>query len=409
MISPRPSTTADPYDCLPESHPVATDKAVANAVSSRTLLPKILRLMRSRLRKALLFACASAIVGGLCSLLIKPYYTAVASFVPPSGGLGSGAAAMLSQIGSAGEGLGGSLLGGIKSNADMYSSMLKSHTVAQKMVDHFHLKEVYKTQKESATETALASNTNVLLGSKDGLVTVKVTDLDPIRARDMANYYLEALRETSYGMALSDNSQQRLFFENRLRAEKDALSDAEVALKENEEKSGLVAPAGQMASQLQNIAQLRVQIETQEANLASLRQSEAEENPDIQRVKAQIGSLRAQIDQLQSGKKSNATSSFSTAQAPGLTLDYIRLERDVKYHETLFTIIAKQYEAARLSEANDTPLQILDHATTPDTKAGPHRSVIAIACFLLGFIAFLLWTIFQATRHGEIDWSEIAG
>jgi tyrosine-protein kinase Etk/Wzc len=228
-----------------------------------------------------------------------------------------------------------------------------------------------------------------------------------VRARDMANYYLEALRETSYGMALSDSSQQRLFFEDRLRREKDALSDAEVALKENEEKSGLVAPAGQMASQLQTIAQLQLQVESQTTRLASLRQDEAEDNPDVQRAKAELDSLHAQIDQLQSGKEGKGTSNFSNAQVPGLTLDYVRLEREVKYHETLFGIIAKQYEAARLSEANDPPLQILDHAVTPDTKAGPHRSVITLVCFLLGLIGFMLWTVIQATRRGELDWSEL--
>jgi tyrosine-protein kinase Etk/Wzc len=407
MTSPTQPATPDPYDCLPESRPAPSPAPAANTVSTRALFPAILSLLRRYSRNALLFALVSAILGGLGSLLIKPYYTASASFVPPSGGLSSGAAAMLSQLGSAGGGLGSSLLGGVKSNADLYSSILKSHTVAQKMVDRFDLRKIYKIEKESLTERELASRTSVVIGTKDGIVTVKVTDSDPVRARDMANYYLEALRETSYGMALSDSSQQRLFFEDRLRREKDALSDAEVALKENEEKSGLVAPAGQMASQLQTIAQLQLQVESQTTRLASLRQDEAEDNPDVQRAKAELDSLHAQIDQLQSGKEGKGTSNFSNAQVPGLTLDYVRLEREVKYHETLFGIIAKQYEAARLSEANDPPLQILDHAVTPDTKAGPHRSVITLVCFLLGLIGFMLWTVIQATRRGELDWSEL--
>ena len=399
-----------PYDPLPEHRPQSLPAPSANTAAVPSLMPAVLRLLRSNFRNAVVCALVFAVVGGLGSLLIKPYYTASASFVPPSGGLSSGAAAMLSQLSSAGGGLGGSLLGGVKSNADLYSSILKSHTVAQKMIDRFGLRQVYKVGKESLAEKALASNTNVIIGTKDDVVTVKVTDRDPVSAAEMANYYLDALRETSYGMALSDSSQQRLFFEDRLRREKDALSNAEAALKDNEEKSGLVSPIGQTASQLQTIAQLRFQAESKQAELASLRQNLAEENPEVQRAEGTLSSLRAQINQLQSGKESKGTgSSLSNAQIPALTMDYVRLEREVKYHETLFEIIAKQYEGARLSEANDPPLQILDHATTPDTKAGPHGSVIAIVFFLFGFFSFMLWTAIQATRSGELDWSQIAG
>lgn len=409
MILPTQPDTPVPYDPLPENQPLPPYTSVVDTVQKSALLPTVLRLLWNNARKALLCATVVAILGGLGSLLMKPYYTAAASFVPPSGGLSSGAAAMLSQLSSAGGGLGGGLLGGVKSNAELYSSMLKSHTVATKMVDRFHLKDVYKVKKESLAESILASHTDVVIGTKDGVVTVKVTDADPARARDMANGYLEALRETSYGMALSDSSQQRLFYEDRLRREKDALSNAEVALKENEEKSGLVAPAGQTASQLQMIAQLRFQAESKQTELASLRQIDAEENPDVQRLEGELSSLHAQIDQLQSGKEDKGTRSFSTAQVPGLTLNYVRLEREVKYHQTLFEIIARQYEAARLSEANDPSLQVLDHAFMPDTKAGPHGSIIAIVCFLLGFIGFMLWTVIRATRRGEINWSQLAG
>ena len=408
MISPQqPPETSVSYDPLPENH-LLTAHPPAAGTAQPALLPKVLRLLGANVRKALLCALLLALLTGLSSLLLKPYYTASASFVPPTGGLSSGATAMLSQLSSASGGLGGSLLGGVKSNADLYGSILKSRTIAVKMVSHFDLNSVYKVKKESLAEKQLASDTDVILGTKDGIVTVKVTDHDPVRARDMANAYLEMLRETSYGMALSDSSQQRLFYEDRLRREKDELAKAEMALKENEEKSGLVAPASQTASQLQTIAQLRLQAEAKRTELAALRQSDAEENFDVQQLKGALGSLRAQIGQLQSGRQGDGTTSFSTAQVPGLTLDYVRLEREVKYHETLFEIIAKQYESARLSEANDPPLQILDRAVTPDTKAGPHGSIFAIVGFLLGFAGFLLWTLVQAARRGELDWRQLA-
>lgn len=394
-------------DPLPERVHAPRFMQAAKANDASAPLASMLRLLKSNLRATLAFAFSVAILSGAGSYLVRPYFTATASFVPPTGSMGSGASAMLSQLSSMGGGLGSSLLGGMKSNADLYSGILKSRTVAQKMVNHFNLMSLYKVSKESVAEKVLASHTEVSIGTKDGIVTVKVTDRDPVLARDMANFYLDSLREASYGMALSQSSQQRLFYEDRLRREKEALSKAEVALKENQEKSGLVSPIGQTASQLQAIAQLRAQIVTKETELATLRTTEAEENPDIRSVKGALNSLRDQISQMQSG--GNKADSFSTAQAPALTLDFVRLERDVKYHETLFQIIAKQYEAYRLTEADDPPLQVLDPAVTPDTKAGPRRSLIALIGFALGAIGFSLWTILQASRRGEIDWSQFAG
>ena len=59
---------------------------------------------------------------------------------------------------------------------------------------------------------------------------------------------------------------------------------------------------------------------------------------------------------------------------PALELDYIRHARDVKYHEALFEIIAKQYEAARLDQAHEPILQVLDAPSVPDSKSGPPSS-----------------------------------
>jgi hypothetical protein len=72
-----------------------------------------------------------------------------------------------------------------------------------------------------------------------------------------------------------------------------------------------------------------------------------------------------------------------TAQVPELAPENIRLQCNVKYHETLFEILAKQYESARLDESKTGPaLQILDHPTAPEEKSGPPRMLIVLAMTL---------------------------
>ncbi len=46
-------------------------------------------------------------------------------------------------------------------------------------------------------------------------------------------------------IALSELSQRSLFFEEQLEREKNALADAEVDLKKDQEQAGLIAPNGQ--------------------------------------------------------------------------------------------------------------------------------------------------------------------
>jgi tyrosine-protein kinase Etk/Wzc len=350
--------------------------------------------------KRLIFACG---LGGLAAatllaFVLPPTYSASASFVPPGSTGQQSSLALLSQLSALGGGA--SLLGG-RSQGDLYVGILKSHSIARYLVEHYDLEKVYKVKKESLAEKILRRNSVFEAGSKDPIVTVTVTDGDPLRARDLASGYLQALQISSAELALTESSQRRLFFEHRLAKEKDDLADAEVAMKQAEEKTGLIAPGGQTLSEIQTLAQLNAQITAQQAQLAALLNYDSDENPDVLRKRSEIGTLQAKLEQMQTGNRKEAFGRFSAAQVPGMELEYIRKAREVKYQETLFEIIAKQYEAARLDEAKDSPLQVLDHPTVPDMKSGPHRSIIMALGLLAGLLAGTVWTLIQYARRQE--------
>lgn len=318
------------------------------------------------------------------AFLLPVQYTATTTFLPPGSSL-PGASALAGQLSQL-SGIGGGLLGSVKSPGDMYVGILKSRSISELMVKRFDLRSVYGVRRESQAEKKLGNRSEFAVGMKDSIVSVSVTDGRPERARDMANAYLEALRATSGGLALSESSQRRLFFEQRLAQEKNALADAEVELKLSQERTGLIAPAGQASVGIQATAQLRSQIATRQVRLASLLHDETEQNPDVLRVRSEIASLNAQVAQMESSKTGGPSGSLSTVQVPGLELEYVRKAREVKYHETLFDIIARQYEAARLDEAHEAPLQILDKATTPDMKSGPPRMFIVLGGLIVGLV-----------------------
>ena len=194
-------------------------------------------------------------------------------------------------------------------------------------------------------------------------------------------------------MALSQSSQRRLFFGEQLAKEKDDLEDAEVELKKTEEQSGLIAPTGQTEAEITTIAETQAQIAVREVQLAALRQSATEQNPEMIRLRSEIDDLQGQLLRLQKGG-GNRSGAIPTAKVPELQLDYVRKDREVKYHEALFDMLSRQYEAARLDEARDAPvLQVLDPASYPDMKSAPKRLYYMLGGLLFGLIASCFWVL----------------
>jgi tyrosine-protein kinase Etk/Wzc len=338
----------------------------------------------------MVFALATAV-----AFLLPFRYTSTTSFIPPANlGNGSSMASMiagqLSSLGAA------DLLGSGKSTGDLYAGILKSHSIAGDLVNRFDLRRVYGVKKVSQAEKKLAADTDVNEDLKSTIVTVDVTAKSPQLAHDLASAYMDALQETNGRLALSQASQRRLFFEKQLAKEKDDLENAEVDLKQTEEQSGLIAPSGQTQAEIETIAETQAQIAVRQVQLAALRESATEQNPEVVRLHSEIADLEGQLTRLQSGSGKSTPAAIPTSKVPELQLEYVRKEREVKYHEALFDILSRQYEAARLDEARDAPmLQVLDPASYPDSKSSPKRSYYMLGGLVLGLLGSSLWVLMR--------------
>ena len=116
------------------------------------------------------------------------------------------------------------------------------------------------------------------------------------------------------------------------------------------------------------------------------------------RLQTEISGLEQQLQKLQndSSRRQPGSVELPTAKVPELVLEYVRKQREVKYHEVLFELIARQYEAARLDESRDAPLlQVVDRAVVPDRKSGPPRTLLILASCVLGAFAGAIWLILR--------------
>jgi len=326
----------------------------------------------------------AVLVFGIC-LVLPPTYRASTLLLPPQQAQ-SATAALLSQLGGAAGLVAGAA--GVKSPADVYIGMLKSRTVADRMISRFDLLKVYDTDSMEKARKKLELNSSINVG-KDGLITVTVDDEDRERSASLANAYVDELTKLSRVFAVTEAAQRRLFFERQLEQAKDKLAGAEVELKKGLETKGVVSVDADSRALVETVARMRAQATAKEIKLNSMRAFVTENNQEYRQTQQELNSLRAELNRAEGGREGGA------AGAPAKSLgglENIKTLREVKYQQMLYELLAKQYEAARLDEARDSSvIQTLDPAIAPEKKFAPKPLRLAVIAAFLAFFGALLW------------------
>ncbi|HWQ53425.1 MAG TPA: Wzz/FepE/Etk N-terminal domain-containing protein [Bryobacteraceae bacterium] len=343
------------------------------------------------------------IVAAAIAFLIPPTYTAEAVILPPQleqspPMMQPGALASLGGTGALGAVAGAT--GFWRNPADLYIGVLKSRTIADALIERFQLSSVYGYKTMADTREKLAQRSSITSG-KDQLIRLRIEDRDRERAAKLANAYTDELLKLTSRLAFTSATRRRQFFEQELAAEKHLLADAEVALRNTQQSSGLVAPSGQSEALIRAGAQLRAEVASREVQLEAMRVYATAENPQVQLLERETAALRGQLEKLRAGGGAQDDFMPPTNKLPAASLEYLRKLRDLKYHETLFELLAKQYEAARIDEARSAPLiQVVDQATPPDKKSWPPRTLIVLA---IGMLAALTACFFVLIRSRRVE------
>jgi len=235
-----------------------------------------------------------------------------------------------------------------------------------------------------------------VLGSRDGLITINVTDRDPKEAAEIANDYVEEFRKLSANLAITEASQRRSFFQQQLRETNESLAAAEETMKHTEQTTGALQVDSQAKSLIESAAILRGQISAKEVQLQGMRIYATDDNPHIVMAEQELAALKVQLAKL-AGTDQNADSEIIVPKGniPEAEMEYIRKMRDVKYYETVADLIARQLEIAKLDEARQgAVIQVVDQAVPPDERSFPKRTITVAVAILLSFFGACGWCIF---------------
>ena len=349
---------------------------------------ELFRALSKRWRLILGITAACAAVAVVVSLLLPVYYRAETRILPPQDKAGNLASQLMGQAGGLIALAGGAA--GVKSPGELYVEMLKSRTVLDRMVDRFDLMKLYKEKYRQDARKNLLALLTVREERKSGVIVLTVEDRDPKRAAEMANTFVEEMKSLAGGLAISEAGQRRMFFEEQIRHTKESLARTEEEMKGFQQRTGAFQIDAQAKAIIEGIANLRARIAVKEVEAKVLRSYATAQNPDLQRVEEEIRALRAELEKIEAGKGRGFDPLMSSERVPAMGTEYLRNLRQLKYNETLYELLVKQYELAKLDEARDAVvIQVMDRAVPPERKSRPKRALIVLMTMATGFTLML--------------------
>jgi uncharacterized protein involved in exopolysaccharide biosynthesis len=347
----------------------------------------------------------------LIAFLIPVRYKAKAQLMPPDGQQGLGMA-LMSALFSKGSGAGalggmaGDLLG-MKNSGALFVGVLKSRTVADRMIEEFDLQHLYRDSKIEDARDDLGDHTDISEDRKSGILTVTVSDHDAKRAAAMAQAYVSELDRLVAQVSTSSARRERIFLEGRLHEVKGDLDAAAKRFSEFASKNTAIDIPAQGKAMMEAAATLQGQIIAAESELSGLQQIYADGNVRVRSLKARISELHQELQKI-GGDTANPLNGEGLVappirKLPLLGVTYADLYRQNRIEETVFELLTEQYEMAKVQEAKEIPsVKVLDAPVVPTKKSFPPRGILIGVGTLLGIVGAAGW-ILARKKWSETD------
>lgn len=380
----------------------------ADAPIASSLLRKV-TLLALHKRLILSITAALALAGLVISLLVPNSFTSVVKIMPPQQSQ-SNATALLSQLSNVAAGglaaaASKSLL---KDPNELYVGIAKSRPVADELIGRFALETLYGTRDLTEARLRLASATTIT-SSKDGIISIVVTDRDAALAAQLANGYVTALTELVNHLSLTEAAQRRLFYDLQVEEAKKNLDRAETAFQATQQRTGVVQLESQGKALVEVAERLQEKIAAKQMELQGLRTFATGHNIQVQVVEQELSSLSQQLRHADLNRNQGDPLDMGIRSLPDAQMQYFRSLREFKFRETLFEFLTKQLEASKLDEAHDSAIiQVIEPAIPAERKSAPKRLLIVLLCACTGFLgACCLVLVNHSIRKKRLFVSEL--
>ena len=276
-------------------------------------------------------------------------------------------------------------------NSNLYNPyvlqhILTSRTVLSRLINRFNLtKEAEKGDSEDDIMQSLANRIHTDIDNKSSITSITVIDSSPNRAADMANALVPLLEESIQEINQNQSSNSKQFLKKQLLEAKEALIVAEEQMRRFQESTGVLEASKQTTVLIDQIASLRREIIENDVQLSVMKTYSTQSNPDLQQIEETIKGLKKALNSIEK-KESVNESTLPLSEFPSIGTDYIRKLRDLKFAETVYEVIAKQYETAKMTEAIDQQsIIVLQKAFPSKFRFKPSRRKIVMYATVIAF------------------------
>lgn len=323
-----------------------------------------------------------AVLAGAISFTFENTYQSKCLLLPPKPGGDLMTLSMVGQMGGIGS-LAAGATGLGKDPNDYYLGLLKSQRIADSVIIKLNLASHYKEEFKKDQRKKLAKKTR-FVSEKEGLISITVEDKDSVIASKIVNLYVSELQGLMTAIGKTEASRRRMFFEGKIRDTKMKMMEVEDSLKFFLKRNKMLSVEASGMVIVQEMAALRTEIAKREVVLGTMASSMTAESPQYRQVLSELNALRSRVNSMQS-ESPDGTPGNTTM--PDVGVAYMRLFREKKYQETLFEILAKQYEIARIDEAKEGALiQVIDPGEVPEKKIRPVRSSLVVEVWFFSTI-----------------------
>jgi len=363
--------------------------------------------------RRVLFACAwkTLLLATVVAFLIPVQYESTTRLVP--GESSKTSLSMMSAL--AAKAAGGSDLDlsgllGMKTPGAFYVSILQSRTVQDRLINRFDLRKVYGKRYYQDARKKLTSRTKISEDKKSGLIEVTVSDRSAHRAADLTRAYAEEVNRLAADLNTSEAHRERVFIENRLQAEKQELDTADKDLSEFSSKYSAIDIKEQGKAMVEAAATLQGELIAAQSQLTGLEQIYSENNVRVRSLRARAAELKQQLNKFGGEYTPAGTLTAPTKDQvyppirslPALAYRYAQFYRRARIAETVYELLTRQYELAKIQEAKELPVvAVMDRAEMAERKSFPPRTVIICLSVLASILFSSLWIISRA------QWNEL--
>jgi capsule polysaccharide export protein KpsE/RkpR len=372
-----------------------------DAARSTDLADVLLR----RWRTLAMFGALGVAAAAAYAFLSPPWYASTLTVVPSQRSAETAAAALAAKLPGA--------LDLFSTDIQRIHGVLNSTSVADEVIDKFHLQERYGERYREHARRALSEHCGAIADRKSGLVSLTCEDKVPEQAKEMAEYFGEVGNRVFGRVSTSSAHEERKFLETQVVKARHDVDESSRKLREFQEAHKIVDLPEQSKAVISAMASIKGGLISKQIELSYLSSFSARTEASVVQLQQQIAIMQSKLEQLEDAQRSVAavgsgsnTGAGSASFFPGamnvpeLRFELEQLLRDQKIQETVFLLMTERYELSKVDEARDTStFQVLDHPTLPTYPSRPKRMTILLYGGAAGFALACAWILVPVWWH----------